>query len=136
LRLSVAADSCIRAAREAAASAAGAAGIAYAPFNALWLSPGGCCRRVEGGRFWYQLYLVGGTRFARLRLSKRAKAAGFSALVVTIDTAGGRHGGKRDLRKRLPRKLLSGNLRSKLPFVAQLLIKPRWLCRVFSLMAG
>src|SRR5207247_3796632 len=56
---------------------------------------------------------------------ERAKAAGFSALVVTIDTAvaGMR---ERDLRNGV-KELLGGNLGSKLPFVSQLLIKPRWL---------
>src|SRR5207249_7142223 len=56
---------------------------------------------------------------------ERAKAAGFSALVVTIDTAvaGMR---ERDLRNGV-KELLSGNLGSKLPFVSQLLAKPRWL---------
>src|SRR5205814_2318326 len=71
-----------------------------------------------------QLYLVGG-RDCALSAIERAKAAGFSALVVTIDTAvaGMR---ERDLRNGV-KELLGGNLGSKLPFVSQLLIKPRWL---------
>lgn len=108
---------------EAAASAAGAAGIAYA------LSTLSGCRledvaAASKGLLWYQLYLVGG-RDCALSAIERAKAAGFSALVVTIDTAvaGMR---ERDLRNGA-KELLSGNLRSKLPFVSQLLIKPRWL---------
>jgi len=108
---------------EAAASAAGAAGIAYA------LSTLSGCRledvaAASKGPFWYQLYLVGG-RDCALSAIERAKAAGFSALVVTIDTAvaGMR---ERDLRNGV-KELLSGNLGSKLPFVSQLLIKPRWL---------
>jgi isopentenyl diphosphate isomerase/L-lactate dehydrogenase-like FMN-dependent dehydrogenase len=108
---------------EAAAGAAGAAGIAYA-LSTL----SGC--RLEGvaaaskGPLWYQLYLVGG-RDCALSAIERAKAAGFSTLVVTIDTAvaGMR---ERDLRNGV-KELLSGNLASMLPFVSQLLMKPRWL---------
>jgi len=108
---------------EAAAGAAGAAGIAYA------LSTLSGCRledvaAASKGPLWYQLYLVGG-RDCALSAIERAKAAGFSALVVTIDTAvaGMR---ERDLRNGV-KELLSGKLRSMLPFVSQLLIKPRWL---------
>jgi isopentenyl diphosphate isomerase/L-lactate dehydrogenase-like FMN-dependent dehydrogenase len=108
---------------EAAAGAAGAAGIAYA------LSTLSGCRledvaAASKGPLWYQLYLVGG-RDCALAAIERAKAAGFSALVVTIDTAvaGMR---ERDLRNGV-KELLSGNLGSKLPFVSQLLTKPRWL---------
>ena len=108
---------------EAAASAAGVAGIAYT------LSTLSGCRledvaAASKGLLWYQLYLVGG-RDCALSAIERAKAAGFSALVVTIDTAvaGMR---ERDLRNGA-KELLSGNLRSMLPFVSQLLIKPRWL---------
>jgi L-lactate dehydrogenase (cytochrome) len=108
---------------EVAAGAAGAAGIAYA------LSTLSGCRLedVAGaskGPLWYQLYLVGG-RDCALSAIERAKAAGFSALVITIDTAvaGMR---ERDLRNGV-KELLSGNLASMLPFVRQLLIKPRWL---------
>jgi len=108
---------------EAAAGAAGVAEIAYA------LSTLSGCRledvaAASTGPLWYQLYLVGG-RDCALSAIERAKAAGFSALVVTIDTAvaGMR---ERDLRNGV-KELLSGKLRSMLPFVSQLLIKPRWL---------
>ena len=108
---------------EAAAGAAGVAGIAYA------LSTLSGCRledvaAASTGPLWYQLYLVGG-RDCALSAIERAKAAGFSALVVTIDTAvaGMR---ERDLRNGV-KELLSGKLGSMLPFVSQLLIKPRWL---------
>jgi L-lactate dehydrogenase (cytochrome) len=108
---------------EAAAGAAGAAGIAYA------LSTLSGCRledvaAASTGSLWYQLYLMGG-RDCALSAIERAKAAGFSALVVTIDTAvaGMR---ERDLRNGV-KELLSGKLGSMLPFVSQLLIKPRWL---------
>src|SRR6059058_3364027 len=108
---------------EAAANAAGAAGIAYA------LSTLSGCRledvaAASEAPVWYQLYLVGG-RDCALPAIERAKGAGFSALVVTIDTAvaGMR---ERDLRNGV-KELLSGKLGSMLPFVTQLLIKPRWL---------
>jgi isopentenyl diphosphate isomerase/L-lactate dehydrogenase-like FMN-dependent dehydrogenase len=108
---------------EAAAGAAGAAGIAYS------LSTLSGCRLEDvaaksKGLRWYQLYLIGG-RDCALSAIERAKAAGFSALVVTIDTAvaGMR---ERDLRNGV-KELLSGKLGSMLPFVGQLLTKPRWL---------
>src|SRR6184192_3852075 len=108
---------------EAAASAAGAAGIAYA------LSTLSGCRLEDvadasKGPLWYQLYLVGG-RDCALSTIERAKAAGFSALVVTIDTAvaGMR---ERDIRNGA-KELLSGKLGAMLPFVNQFLTKPRWL---------
>ena len=108
---------------EAAAGAAGAAGIAYA------LSTLSGCRledvaAASKGSLWYQLYLMGG-RDCALSAIERAKVAGFSALVVTIDTAvaGMR---ERDLRNGA-KELLGGKLISMLPFVDQLLIKPRWL---------
>jgi len=113
---------------EAAASAAGAAGIAYT------LSTLSGCRledvaTASKGTVWYQLYLVGG-RDCALSAIERAKAAGFSALVVTIDTpvAGMR---ERDLRNGA-KELLSGNLGSTLPFVGQLLMRPRWLAGFFA----
>ena len=108
---------------EAASGAAGAAGIAYT------LSTLSGCRledvaAASKGPLWYQLYLVGG-RDCALSAIERAKAAGFSALVITIDTAvaGMR---ERDFRNGV-KELLGGNLWSKLPFVSQLLMKPHWL---------
>ena len=113
---------------EVASAAAGAAGIAYT------LSTLSGCRledvaAASKGTVWYQLYLVGG-RDCALSAIERAKAAGFSALVVTIDTpvAGMR---ERDIRNGV-KELLGDNLPSKLPFVSQLLIKPRWLARFLT----
>jgi isopentenyl diphosphate isomerase/L-lactate dehydrogenase-like FMN-dependent dehydrogenase len=113
---------------EAAAGAAGAAGIAYA------LSTLSGCRledvvAASKQPLWYQLYLIGG-RDCALSAIERAKAAGFSALVVTIDTpvAGMR---ERDIRNGV-KELLGDNFLSKLPFVSQLLIKPGWLARFLS----
>jgi L-lactate dehydrogenase (cytochrome) len=107
---------------EAAASAAGAAGIAYV------LSTFSGCRledvAASKAPVWYQLYLAGG-RDCALSAIERAKAVGFSALVVTIDTAvaGMR---ERDLRNGV-KELLSGKFWSTLPFLSQLLTRPRWL---------
>ena len=108
---------------EAAARAAGRAGIIYT------LSTLSGCRledvaAASEGPVWYQLYLVGG-RDCALAAIERARKAGFSALVVTIDTAvaGMR---ERDIRNGA-KELLSGNLREILPFVRQLFTKPRWL---------
>src|SRR5204862_6119274 len=70
---------------EAAARAAGAAGIIY-----TLSTPSGCRLEDVGaaskGPVWYQLYLVGG-RDCALAAIERARNAGFSALVVTIGTA-------------------------------------------------
>jgi isopentenyl diphosphate isomerase/L-lactate dehydrogenase-like FMN-dependent dehydrogenase len=108
---------------EAAARAAGRAGIIFT------LSTLSGCRledvaNASGGPVWYQLYLVGG-RDCALAAIERARKAGYSALVVTIDTpvAGLR---ERDLRNGA-KELLSGKLGAMLPFVNQLLTKPRWL---------
>jgi len=113
---------------EAAARAAGKAGIIYT------LSTLSGCRledvaAASGGPVWYQLYLVGG-RDCALGALERARKAGFSALVVTIDTpvAGLR---ERDLRNGA-KELLSGKLPAMLPFVNQLLTKPRWLAAFFA----
>src|SRR5947207_11438940 len=107
---------------EAAARAAGKAGIIYT------LSTLSGCRLEDvavasGGPVWYQLYLVGG-RDCALAAIERARQ-GFSALVVTIDTpvAGFR---ERDIRNGV-KELLSGKFGAMLPFVIQLLIRPRWL---------
>jgi len=108
---------------EAAASAAGAAGIAY---TLSTLS--GCCLEdvaaASKGPVWYQLYLVGG-RDCALSAIERARTAGFSALVVTIDTpvSGLR---ERDLRNGV-KELLTPKLGPMLPFLNQFLTKPRWL---------
>jgi len=76
------------------------------------------------GPCWYQLYLVGGRDVASAAIA-RAKAAGYSALVVTIDTpvAGQR---ERDSRNR-SKGLLSSNPVELLPALPQILTRPRWL---------
>ena len=106
-----------------AARAAGAAGTAYV------LSTLSGCRLEEvkaasSGPVWYQLYLVGG-RDVALAAIARARAAGYSALVVTIDTtvSGLR---ERDVRNGI-RELVGRNLWTMLPYVPQFLARPRWL---------
>lgn len=108
---------------EVTARAAGTAGIAY---TLSTLS--GCALEdvaaASKGPLWYQLYLVGG-RDCALSAIERARADGYSALVVTIDTpvAGLR---ERDLRNGV-KELLSRKFGLMLPFVSQFLLKPRWL---------
>ena len=106
-----------------AARAAGAAGTAYI------LSTLSGCRLEEvkaatTGPAWYQLYLVGGPDVAKAAIA-RARAAGFSALVVTIDTAvaGLR---ERDFRNGI-KELMTRNPWKMLPHLPQLLARPRWL---------
>ncbi|HSD30170.1 MAG TPA: alpha-hydroxy acid oxidase [Vicinamibacteria bacterium] len=109
---------------EAAASlAAGAAGTAYI-LSTLSGTRLEVVRAASTGPCWYQLYLCGGREVA-LGTIARAKAAGFSALVVTIDTpvAGFR---ERDFRNGV-KELLSGRPFTMLPFVWQVLARPRWL---------
>ena len=107
----------------AAAAAAGAAGTVY-----ILSTLSGCAledvRAATPRPAWYQLYLVGGRDVALAGIA-RAKAAGFSALVVTIDTpvAGLR---EKDLRNGV-RELSSGNLITMLPYLSQVLSRPRWL---------
>ena len=108
---------------EVAARAAGQAGTAY-----ILSTLSGC--RVEdvasasSGPVWYQLYLVGGHDVA-LGAIERAKRAGCTALVVTIDTpvAGLR---ERDVRNG-SKELLSNNAWTMLPYVHQFLARPGWL---------
>jgi isopentenyl diphosphate isomerase/L-lactate dehydrogenase-like FMN-dependent dehydrogenase len=107
----------------AAARAAGKAGTGYI----LSTISGHRVDRVRAssrGPVWYQLYLLGGREVAE-RAVERAREAGCSALVVTIDTAvaGLR---ERDLRNGMA-QLLSGGPFSKLPYLAQVLARPGWL---------
>ena len=107
----------------AAARAAGAAGLGYV-LSTLSGSRMEDVRAASSGPVWYQLYLVGGHDVAKAAIA-RARAAGFSALVVTIDTpvAGLR---ERDFRNGT-KELLSGRPLAMLPHVGQVLTRPRWL---------
>lgn len=106
-----------------AARAAGAAGTAY-----VLSTLSGCrmedVKAASSGPVWYQLYLVGGREVARAAMA-RARAAGFSALVVTIDTpvSGLR---ERDVRNGA-RELASRRFWSMLPFLPQIVARPWWL---------
>jgi L-lactate dehydrogenase (cytochrome) len=107
----------------AAAAAAGAAGTAFilSTISGHKLEK---VRTASSGPVWYQLYLVGGREVAESAL-ERAQRSGFSALVVTIDTAvaGNR---ERDLRRGM-RSLLSRSVFAKLPYLPQFFAHPRWL---------
>jgi L-lactate dehydrogenase (cytochrome) len=107
----------------AAARAAGKAGIAYI----LSTISGHKLENVKAaspGPVFYQLYLMGG-RGAAEAVIERARAAGFSALVVTIDTpvSGIR---ERDYRNGM-KELISGGPLEKIPFLPQVLSRPGWL---------
>jgi isopentenyl diphosphate isomerase/L-lactate dehydrogenase-like FMN-dependent dehydrogenase len=106
-----------------AARAAGEAGTGYI----LSTISGHKMENVKAatpGPAWYQLYLVGG-RGAAEGAIERARSAGFSALVITVDTA------VAGLRERDPRngmkELLGGSIFSKMPFLPEILSHPRWL---------
>ncbi len=107
----------------AAAKAAGRAGTAYvlSTLSGTRLEE---VRAASSGPCWYQLYLAGG-RDVALRGIARAKAAGFGALVVTIDTpvAGLR---ERDLRNGV-REIVARRVGAMLPYLGQLAARPRWL---------
>ena len=107
----------------AAATAAGKAGTGYI----LSTISGHKLENVKAGTSgpaWYQLYLVGGRDAAEGAID-RARKAGFSALVITVDTA------VAGMRERDPRngmaELLEGSIFSKIPFVPQILAHPGWL---------
>jgi isopentenyl diphosphate isomerase/L-lactate dehydrogenase-like FMN-dependent dehydrogenase len=106
-----------------AAKAAGAAGTAYI----LSTISGHSLENVKAatpGPAWYQLYLLGGRDAANAAI-ERARIAGFSALVVTIDTAvaGMR---EKDFRNGM-KELMGGSLLSKIPFLPQVFSHPQWL---------
>jgi len=107
----------------AAARAAGEAGTGYI----LSTISGHKLEDVKGaskGPCWYQLYLLGGRGAAEGSLD-RAKKAGYSALVITVDTpvAGMR---ERDPRNGM-KELLGSSLFAKIPFVPNIVAHPGWL---------
>ena len=81
-------------------------------------------KAATSAQAWYQLYLVGGRATAEGAID-RAQKAGFSALVITVDTpvAGMR---ERDLRNGV-KELLGTNPFSKVGYVPNILKHPRWL---------
>src|ERR1700730_1952626 len=107
----------------AAARAAGQAGTAYI----LSTISGHKLENVKAGSsgpVFYQLYLLGGREAAEGSID-RARRAGFSALVITVDTpvAG--------LRERDPRngmkELLGPSQLAKIPYLPNFLAHPGWL---------
>ncbi len=108
------------------AGAARAAGLAGTGYILSTISG----HRVEdvkaatSGPVCFQLYLMGG-RAASEAIIERARVAGCSALVVTIDTpvAGLR---ERDFRNGM-KELMSGNVLDKLPFLPQMIARPGWI---------
>jgi len=107
----------------AAARAAGNAGTGYI----LSTISGHKLERVKAattGPVWYQLYLVGGREAAEAAID-RAHRAGFTALVITVDTA------VAGMRERDPRngikELLSASAFAKLRYLPDILAHPRWL---------
>ena len=106
-----------------AARAANAAGTGYilSTFSGTRLEE---IRAGTSGPLWYQLYVPGGRNVAEATLA-RARAAGYSSLVVTIDTpvSGMR---ERDFRYGA-RPLLSGDFWGSIPHVWQFVTRPRWV---------
>ncbi len=106
-----------------AARAAGAAGTGYI----LSTISGHALEKVKAastGPVCYQLYLLGGRAAAEATI-ERARAAGISALAVTIDTAvaGLR---ERDFRNGM-KELMGGSPFAKIPYLGQILAHPGWL---------
>jgi len=106
-----------------AAREAGAAGTGYilSTFSGTRLEE---VRQGTSGPLWYQLYVPGGRGVAEATIA-RAKAAGYTALVVTIDTpvAGMR---ERDFRHGV-RHLLQGKFWASVPHSGQFITRPRWV---------
>ena len=109
----------------AAACAAGRAGTAYV-LSTISGHRMEDVKAASSAPVFYQLYLMGGRGAAEAAI-ERARRAGFSALVVTIDTpvSGIR---ERDYRNGM-RELVSGGLVEKIPFLPQVLSRPGWLVR-------
>ena len=105
------------------ARAAEAAGTAYilSTFAGTRLED---VRRGAGGPLWYQLYVPGGREVAEATIA-RARAAGYGALVVTIDTpvAGMR---ERDYRDGIG-PILQRRIGASLPYAWQFVRRPGWV---------
>jgi L-lactate dehydrogenase (cytochrome) len=107
----------------AAASAAGKAGTGYI-LSTISGHSIETVRAASQGPVFYQLYLMGGRSAAEAAID-RAKNAGCSGLVVTIDTpvAGLR---ERDFRNGI-KELMGTSVLEKIPFLPQVLSRPGWL---------
>lgn len=86
-------------------------------------------KAATSGPAWYQLYLIGGKDVASATI-ERARTAGFSALVVTIDTAVSGYR-ERDARNGA-KELVSRRFWTMLPYLAQFAARPRWLAGFLS----
>ena len=106
-----------------AARAASAAGTGYilSTFSGTRLED---IREQAAGPLWYQLYVPGGRAVAEAAIA-RARAAGYSVLVVTIDTpvSGMR---ERDYRNGVG-PLLAADWRRSVPHLGQFVTHPRWV---------
>jgi L-lactate dehydrogenase (cytochrome) len=106
-----------------AARAANEAGTGYilSTFSGTRLEE---VRQGTSGPLWFQLYVPGGREIAEATIG-RARAAGYKALVITIDTpvAGMR---ERDFRHGV-RPLLQGDIWGSLPYAWQFITRPRWV---------
>ncbi|HKU27426.1 MAG TPA: alpha-hydroxy acid oxidase [Candidatus Sulfotelmatobacter sp.] len=109
----------------AAARCAGAAGTAYI-LSTISGHPLEKVKAASTGPVLFQLYLMGGRAAAEGSIA-RAREAGISGLVVTIDTAvaGMR---ERDSRNGM-KEIMGGGILSKIPFLPQFLVRPAWLVR-------
>ncbi|HSP19346.1 MAG TPA: alpha-hydroxy acid oxidase, partial [Myxococcaceae bacterium] len=106
-----------------AARAAAAAGAGYV-LSTLAGTSLEEVRAASNGVCWYQVYLVGGREVASAAI-ERARKAGYTALVLTVDTAisGLR---ERDYRNGI-QQLLGLNPFGKLRYAWQILSRPGWL---------
>ena len=105
-----------------AAREANAAGTGYilSTFSGTRLEE---VRAGASGPLWYQLYVPGGRAVAEATIA-RAKAAGYTALVVTIDTP---VAGMRERDFRHVRYLLQGRFWASVPHARQFITRPRWV---------
>ena len=107
----------------AAAHAAGEAGTGYilSTISGHKLED---VKAASKGPCWYQLYLMGGREAAEGSID-RARRAGFSALVITVDTpvAGLR---ERDRRNGM-KELLGSSWFARIPYLPNILAHPGWL---------
>ena len=111
-----------------AARAANQAGTGYilSTFSGTSLEE---VRDATSGPLWFQLYVPGGRDVAEATMA-RAKAAGYSALVVTVDTpvSGMR---ERDFRHGV-RPILQKDFWGSLPYAWQFVTRPRWVFDYFA----
>jgi len=112
---------------ELAAHAAGVAGTAYI-LSTLSGTNMEDVQAATTGPAWYQVYLVGGREIATAML-ERVRKAGFTALVLTIDTP---VSGMREKDLRNGTKELLGRGPSMLPYLPQMLARPRWLAGMLA----